>query len=120
MFRATAYFGLKKCDPKPNEILCVTAAAGAVGSVVGQLAKIQGLKVIGFVGSEEKLKWCKDELGFDHVFNYKDTNFSEALSKVAPDGVDIYFDNVGLNLLIFQKFLFFFLKDWGRLLSHHN
>lgn len=97
LFRATAYFGLKRCDPKPNEILCVTAAAGAVGSVVGQLAKLQGLKVIGFVGSEEKLKWCKEELGFDHVFNYKDTNFSEALSKVVPDGIDIYFDNVSLN-----------------------
>ncbi|CAF0705338.1 unnamed protein product [Brachionus calyciflorus] len=91
---ATAYFGLKKCDPKPNEIICVSAAAGAVGSLVGQLAKIQGLTVIGFVGSEDKLNWCK-ELGFDHVFNYKSSNFGEALSQVAPNGVDIYFDNVG-------------------------
>ena len=54
----------------------------------------KGCTVIGFVGSEEKLDWCKNELGFDHVFNYKKIHFSEALKQVAPDGVDIYFDNV--------------------------
>lgn len=92
---ATAYIGLNECHPKPREILLVTAAAGAVGSVVGQLAKLKGLTVIGLVGSEDKLAWCKNELGFDHVFNYKTSNWSEEVSKVAPDGVDIYYDNVG-------------------------
>ena len=52
------------------------------------------MKVIGFVGSDEKAEWCKNELGFDHVINYKKRNFSEALSEIAPDGVDIYYDNV--------------------------
>ena len=56
---------------------------------------LKGCSVIGFVGSEEKLEWCKNELGFDHVFNYKKVNYSEAISKVAPNGVDIFFDNVG-------------------------
>ena len=51
--------------------------------------------MIGFVGSEDKLEWCKNELGFDHVFNYKKVNFSEALTQVAPDGVDMFFDNIG-------------------------
>lgn len=95
MTGATAYFGLKLMEPKKGEILVVNGAAGAVGSVVGQLAKIYGCTTIGFVGSEEKLEWCKNELGFDHVFNYKTTNFSEAISQVAPDGVDLFFDNVG-------------------------
>jgi len=92
---ATAYIGLNKCDPKPNETLLVTAAAGAVGSIVGQLAKIRGLKVIGLVGSDDKLDWCKNELGFDHVFNYKTSNWSDEISKVAPDGINIYYDHVG-------------------------
>ena len=56
--------------------------------------------MIGLVGSEEKLSWCKDELGFDHVFNYKKVKIDEALSQVAPDGVDIYFDNVCLQLVL--------------------
>ena len=55
----------------------------------------QGCVVIGIVGSEEKLKWCRDELGFDHVINYKNEDFSQAVRRIAPDGVDIYFDNVG-------------------------
>lgn len=76
--------------------MIVTSAAGAVGSIVGQLAKAKGCTVIGLVGSDEKLDWCKNELGFDHVFNYKKVNFSEALSQVAPNGADIYFDNVNL------------------------
>ena len=92
---ATAYFGLRLMDPKEGEILVVNGAAGAVGSTVGQLAKIKGVKVIAFVGSDDKLQWCKNELGFDHVFNYKKCNFSEEIAKVAPAGVDLFFDNVG-------------------------
>lgn len=92
---ATAYLGLEKCDLKAGETLLVTAAAGAVGHVVGQLAKLKGCTVIGVVGSEEKAKWCKEELGFDHVLNYKACDYSEELSKVAPEGVDVYWDHVG-------------------------
>lgn len=95
MTGATAYIGLNKCEPKKGDIVLVSGAAGAVGHVVGQLAKIQGCTVIGFVGSDEKVDWCKNELHFDHVFNYKKVNLSEAINSVAPDGVDIYFDNVG-------------------------
>lgn len=93
---ATAYFGLLKLtEPKAGETVIVNGAAGAVGSIVGQLAKIKGCKVIAFVGSDDKLNWCKNDLKFDHVFNYKKVNFSEAISSVAPDGADIFFDNVG-------------------------
>ena len=93
---ATAFFGLEKCDPEAGETVLVTAAAGAVGHVVGQLAKLKGCTVIGVVGSEVKADWCKNELGFDHVINYKKSNFNEELSKIAPDGVDIYYDNVNI------------------------
>lgn len=61
------------------------------------------MKVIAFVGTEEKLNWCKNELGFDHVFNYKKVNFSEAISQVAPEGIDCFFDNV--NSLLKNCFL---------------
>jgi prostaglandin reductase 1 len=77
---ATAYFGFHKLlEPKSGEILVVNGAAGAVGSIVGQLAKIHGVKVIAFVGSDDKVNWCKNDLGFDHVFNYKKVKFSEAM-----------------------------------------
>lgn len=92
---ATSYFGLKLMEAKKGETLIVNGAAGAVGSIVGQLAKIKGCKVIGFAGSDDKVDWCKNELGFDHVFNYKKVDFSEAISGVAPEGVDLFFDNVG-------------------------
>lgn len=92
---ATAYIGLEECNPKPTDVVLVTGAAGAVGSIVGQLAKRKGCKVIGILGSDEKAAWCKNELGFDHIINYKTSNWSEELSKIAPDGVDIYYDNVG-------------------------
>lgn len=92
----TAYFGLlKKCEPKSGEVVLVNAAAGAVGNVVGQIAKLKGCKVIAFAGTEEKCTWLKDELGFDHVFNYKLIDLAKALDIAAPDGIDCYFDNVG-------------------------
>ncbi|CAE1256472.1 PTGR1 [Acanthosepion pharaonis] len=92
----TAYFGfLEKCEPKAGEIVLVNAAAGAVGSAVGQIAKIKECKVIAFAGTAEKCTWLKEELGFDHVFNYKCTDLDKALSTVAPEGIDCYFDNVG-------------------------
>lgn len=74
----------------------VSGAAGAVGSLVGQIAKLKGLRVIGIAGSDEKAKWLVDKLCFDHVINYKTTkNLSDELAKAAPNGVDCYFDNVG-------------------------
>ena len=92
---ATAFFGLDLMQPKKGEVLLVNGAAGAVGSLVGQLGKIKGMKVIGFVGTDEKLEWVKNELGFDHVFNYKKCDFTKAISECAPEGVDCFFDNVG-------------------------
>ncbi|XP_014286350.1 prostaglandin reductase 1 [Halyomorpha halys] len=92
----TAYFGLTRlCTPKKGETLVVTGASGAVGSLVGQIGKILGLNVIGFVGSDDKAKWLTEELNFDHAFNYKTCDIAESLKKAAPNGVDCYFDNVG-------------------------
>lgn len=72
----------------------VSGAAGAVGNVVGQIAKIKGCKVIGIAGSDVKTAWLRDTLKFDHVINYKKANIDKALQEVAPEGVDCYFDNV--------------------------
>nr|CAD7397144.1 unnamed protein product [Timema cristinae] len=92
----SALFGfVDLCKPKAGEVVVVSGAAGAVGSQVGQIAKILGCKVIGFAGSDEKVKWLKEELGFDEAFNYKTKQVSEALKEAAPEGVDCYFDNVG-------------------------
>nr|CAD7394415.1 unnamed protein product [Timema cristinae] len=90
----TAYFGfLEICKPKPGEVVVVTGAAGAVGSIVGQIAKIKGCKVIGFAGSDDKVKWLVEKLGFDAAYNYKTKDIAEALEEAAPEGVDCYFDN---------------------------
>lgn len=93
----TAYFGLIDIGkPKAGETVVVSGAAGAVGSVVGQIAKLKGCRVVGIAGSDEKIAYLKNELGFDEVINYKTTaNLREALKKACPDGIDIYFDNVG-------------------------
>lgn len=93
---ATAYFGfLDLCEPKEGETVVVTGAAGAVGSLVGQIAKIKGCRVIGFAGSDDKCKWLKS-LGFDGAINYKTcADIDAALKEAAPKGVDCYFDNVG-------------------------
>merc|ERR1719356_1282028 len=91
----TAYFGfLEICEPKAGETVVVSGAAGAVGSLVGQIAKIKGCNVVGFAGSDEKCSWLKS-IGFDHAFNYKKNDVTESLAKAAPKGVDCYFDNVG-------------------------
>ncbi|CAH2037150.1 unnamed protein product, partial [Iphiclides podalirius] len=93
---ATAYFGfLEICKPERGETVVVTGAAGAVGSIVGQIARIKGCKVIGFAGSDYKVQWLEKELGFDKAFNYKTVNVTIALKEAAPNGVDCYFDNVG-------------------------
>ncbi|XP_049949184.1 prostaglandin reductase 1-like [Schistocerca serialis cubense] len=95
----SAYFGfLELCHPKTGEVAVVSGAAGAVGSIVGQIARIKGCRVIGFAGSDEKVKWLKDELGFHHAYNYKSMDVATALKEAAPEGVDVYFDNVGGKL----------------------
>ncbi|KAJ8922460.1 hypothetical protein NQ315_004407 [Exocentrus adspersus] len=92
----TAYFGvLEICQPKKGDVVLVSAAAGGVGSVAGQIFKIKGCTVIGLVGTEEKGKWLVNELGFDNFINYKTADLDKALSEVAPKGIDCYFDTVG-------------------------
>jgi len=93
----TAYFGLLDIGkPKSAETVVVSGAAGAVGMVVGQIAKIQGCHVIGIAGSDEKIKLLKEEIDFDEAINYKHTvDIKAAIAELCPDGVDIYFDNVG-------------------------
>jgi len=93
----TAYFGLLDvCQPKAGETVVVSGAAGAVGSMVGQIARIQGCRTVGIAGGDDKIRWLVDELGFDAAFNYKtDTNYRAKLKELCPDGIDVYFDNVG-------------------------
>ena len=93
----TAYLGLTEIGkPKKGETLIVSGAAGAVGSVVGQIGKILGLRVVGIAGTDEKVDMLKSEFGFDEGINYNTTkNMTEAIAKACPDGVDVYFDNVG-------------------------
>lgn len=97
----SAYFGLKDiAKPKPNETVLISAAGGAVGIVAGQVAKIMGAKrVVGFAGSDEKCRRLEAEAGYDQVINYKAGNTAERLAEACPNGVDIYFDNVGGGLL---------------------
>ena len=93
----TAYLGLHEIGkPKKGETLVVSGAAGAVGSVVGQIGKILGLNVIGIAGTDEKIDMLKSEFGFDHGINYKTTkDMKAAIKEAAPNGEDVYFDNVG-------------------------
>ncbi|WP_407557188.1 NADP-dependent oxidoreductase [Winogradskyella sp. 4-2091] len=93
----TAYLGLTEIGkPKKDETIVVSGAAGAVGSVVGQIAKILGLRVIGIAGTDEKIEMLKSKFGFDEGINYNTTeDMKSAIAKAAPNGVDVYFDNVG-------------------------
>ena len=96
----TAYYGLLDIgQPKPGETLVVSAAAGAVGSLVGQIGKIKGCRVVGIAGSDEKCRWIVDDLGFDSAINYKSEPVVEGLKKHCPDGIDIDFENVGGQIL---------------------
>lgn len=92
----TAYFGLLHIgNPQANETVVVSGAAGAVGSAVGQIAKIKGAKVVGIAGTDEKVHYLINELGFDAAVNYKKASFKDDLKTALPNGVDVYFDNVG-------------------------
>src|ERR1700712_5022652 len=92
----TAWYGLNRiCAPKPGETVAVSAASGAVGTVVGQLAKRHGCRVVGIAGGEEKCRFVTDELGFDAWVDYKAGNLADDLAAAVPSGIDCYFDNVG-------------------------
>jgi NADPH-dependent curcumin reductase CurA len=91
----TAWVGLKLVNVQAGDVIYISGAAGAVGSVAGQLAKLRGCRVIGSAGSEEKVAFLLEECGFDSAFNYKAGPLLKQLHKVAPDGIDVYYDNVG-------------------------
>ncbi|MBT9395461.1 NADP-dependent oxidoreductase [Hymenobacter sp. NST-14] len=96
----TAYFGLLGIgQPRAGETVVVSGAAGAVGSVVGSIAKLKGCRVIGLVGNQEKIDYCVQKLGFDACLNYKDPYLRAALRTACPRGIDVYFDNAGGDLL---------------------
>ena len=91
----TAWVGLNLVEVKAGDVVFISGAAGAVGNVAGQLAKLRGCRVIGSAGSAEKVRFLRDECGFDVDFNYKAGPMLEQLNLAAPDGIDVYFDNVG-------------------------
>jgi len=91
----TAWAGLNLVEIKAGDVIFISGAAGAVGSVAGQLAKLRGCRVIGSAGSPDKVRFLREECGFDNAFNYKTGPVLEQLNRDAPDGIDIYFDNVG-------------------------
>jgi hypothetical protein len=109
----TAYFGLLECgQPKPGDTVVVSAAAGSVGSIVGQIARIKGCRVVGVAGGEEKGAWLTGELGFDAAVDYRSPEFKRQLRAACPDGIDVYFDNTGGD--IFEACLFA-MKTHGRI-----
>lgn len=96
----TAYFGVLDIGrPKPGDTVVVSGAAGATGSVAGQIARIQGCRVIGIAGGGAKCSWLTDELGFHGAIDYKHEDVGTALDRLCPDGIDVYFDNVGGDIL---------------------
>jgi hypothetical protein len=111
----TAYFGVLDIgQPKAGETFVVSGAAGGVGSIAGQVAKIVGCRVVGIAGTKEKCAWVVDELGFDACIDYKQGRVAEALLDACPGGIDVYFDNVGGDILdaALQN-----MNDFGRLVE---
>lgn len=119
----TAYTGMKNIGkPKAGETVVVAAASGAVGSVVGQIAKIEGARAVGIAGSEEKRRFVVDELGFDACVNHKAPDFPQQLAAACPEGIDVYFENVGGEVF---KAVLPLLNDFARipvcgLIAHYN
>ena len=96
----TAYFGLLDVGaPQPGQTVVVSAASGAVGALVGQIARIKGCRAVGLAGGPEKCAYVRDTLGFDAVIDYKNEDVGRALSEHCPKGIDVYFDNVGGDIL---------------------
>ena len=95
----TAFFGMEIGAPKKGETLVVSAAAGATGSIVGQIGKIHGCRVVGIAGTDEKCNWITKELGFDAAINYKHADWKAKLAAAAPNGIDIDFENVGGEIM---------------------
>jgi NADPH-dependent curcumin reductase CurA len=96
----TAYFGITEiAKVKSGETVLVSGAAGATGSIAGQIAKLKGANVIGLASTKEKCEWLTQQAGFDHAINYKDEDVSQALKTYCPQGIDVYFDNVGGEIL---------------------
>ncbi len=109
----TAYFGLLECgNPQAGETVVVSAAAGSVGSIAGQIAKIKGCKVVGIAGGAEKGRWLVEELGFDVALDYKGGGLRQQMKEAVPEGIDVYFDNTGGE--IFETCLFA-MKNFGRI-----
>ena len=108
----TAYFGMLDVGrPRPGETVLVSAAAGAVGSIAGQIAKIAGCRVVGSTSSAEKCRWIVDELGFDAAVDYKSGTLMQDVRKACPDGIDVYFDNTGGDMLTVALSR---MNMWGR------
>jgi NADPH-dependent curcumin reductase CurA len=106
----TAYFGVTDVlKAKAGETLVISAAAGAVGSIAGQVAKQRGARVIGIAGGPDKCRWLTEELGFDAAVDYKNEDVGEALDRLAPNGIDLNFENVGGDIMI---------AVWNRLNIH--
>jgi NADPH-dependent curcumin reductase len=119
----TAYVGLLGIgEPKPGETLAVAAAAGPVGSAVGQIGKLKGCRVVGIAGGPDKVRYLRDELGFDAALDHRALDFADRLREACPDGIDIYFENVGGA--VFDA-VFPLLNDFARvpvcgLVAHYN
>jgi NADPH-dependent curcumin reductase CurA len=108
----TAYFGMLDIGrPRPGETVLVSAAAGAVGSIAGQIAKIAGCRVVGSTSSAEKCKWIVDELGFDAAVDYKSGSLMQDVRAACPNGIDVYFDNTGGDMLTVALSR---MNMWGR------
>jgi NADPH-dependent curcumin reductase CurA len=121
----TAYFGLLDvCNPKPGETVVVSGAAGAVGSIVGQIAKIKGCRTVGIAGGDDKVDWIVNECGYDAAFNYKTTeNYGVKLKELCPNGIDVYFDNVGgtiTDAVLMQINTFARLSICGQISQYNN
>jgi NADPH-dependent curcumin reductase CurA len=95
----SAYLGVDHLDPRPGQTMVVSAAAGGVGSIAGQLAKLRGARVVGIAGGPDKCRYVVDELGFDACVDYKDPAWREQLDAATPDGVDLDFENVGGEIM---------------------
>jgi NADPH-dependent curcumin reductase CurA len=114
----TAYYGLLDIgQPKAGETVLVSAAAGAVGSIAGQIARIKGCRVVGTAGGAEKCDWLIRELGFDAAIDYKSADLRRSLRTACPQGIDVYFDNVGGEVLQTALFL---MNERGRIVCCGN